>query len=326
MEYSYESNKYIFQPGDYSVKAATRINAIISFFDPHSIKQRSEKWFAMRRKTIGSSEMSALLGLNPYTSFKQLKRRKVVQSKFKNIATIFGVLLEPLSLQYLTKNYGQIWTLGSCRHPTLPVAASPDGIGTGEHNREVFLWEIKCPIWSVRDEVPKYYLPQVQTAMGIIPVDYCLFADCYWRVCSQQDWDTTPNYNKWFHREHGKEIWGDPIAYAVVWVLAKEWVSKENDPRFLDFGTRGFAKLVKHNFDYYYEGLSVKPKSLFKPKEFEKTDGRKVVGLLCLKLMRANVVKIEREPFLQQNIIQITRNIKEILRDISMFDAQERRV
>jgi putative phage-type endonuclease len=122
--------------------------------------------------------MASVLGENPYSSWKQVFRKKTGQSRpFKgNAATRRGNELEPKALAAYARKTGKIpWyeDLGLMQHADYPlIAGSPDGI-----THDGFLIEIKCPL--TRQIIPGYcplhYIAQVQVLMEIFDLDSAHF-------------------------------------------------------------------------------------------------------------------------------------------------------
>lgn len=89
-------------------------------------------WLAERRKSIGGSDASTLVKLNPYGSPMQLWLDKTGQLPPLTITSAieWGVLLEPVVREWVAKTYKlQIVRAGMFRRPGHPrVHANPDGI------------------------------------------------------------------------------------------------------------------------------------------------------------------------------------------------------
>ena len=71
----------------------------------YSPLQRSDEWFSQRKTRIGSSEMAALSGTNPYTSFHELVARKAGLKPFSYpLACQWGTLFETIVEAYVEKD------------------------------------------------------------------------------------------------------------------------------------------------------------------------------------------------------------------------------
>ncbi len=131
---------------------------------------------AMRLTGIGGSEVSALVGLNPFSSPIDIWRAKVEGLVFEgNEATERGNYLEPAVAAWYADQTGAVLReVGTVRHPSSSIAlATPDRIATvGGRER---LLEIKTANirqldkWGeADDEVPTQYLAQVQWTMACV--------------------------------------------------------------------------------------------------------------------------------------------------------------
>lgn len=186
----------------------------------HMPRQKTRAWEEFKLTTIGGSQMSTILGLNPYETMRTLVAGKVGLSNRRFSSTLktqWGNLFEPLIRQYIehtldTRIVGDDLLISTedC------ISYSPDGLGVVM--REVktaveidgktventtlaptcVLFEFKCPFNRIPDgRVPKYYLPQVKTGLDIIDVaDSGLYAEAVFRRCSWQDLNDTLTYDR----------------------------------------------------------------------------------------------------------------------------------
>ena len=142
------------------------------------IRQHTKLWYTTRTRMITCSDAAAVLGLNPYSSRKQVFKKKTGQSKpFKgNFATRRGNELEAVAMKAYEKKTGKVaWPedIGLMQHLDHPViGGSPDGITV-----DGILIEIKCPLSRkiVPGVVPPYYKPQLQILMEIFDLECAHF-------------------------------------------------------------------------------------------------------------------------------------------------------
>ena len=130
-----------------------------------------EEWLRWRKKGIGGSDVSAILGINKWVSAIQLWLDKTNQSNDPievNEAMQWGTILEPVIRNHFAtvtgKNVTEVKAMLS--HPDYPfMIADVDGVTTDDNGDPAIL-EIKTASEYKRDEwsegVPTYYQTQVQ--------------------------------------------------------------------------------------------------------------------------------------------------------------------
>lgn len=145
------------------------------------VPQRSEEWFALRRKRITGSMCDTLIGSNPFQSWAQLVAEKAgMPVEFTgNVATQHGIDNENIAIEYYENHTGRrVAELGLTLHATETILAhSPDGISLlpkSSHDRSdtnPVLLEVKCPYTRAIKPgyVPKYYMGQLQ--LGLVVFD-----------------------------------------------------------------------------------------------------------------------------------------------------------
>ena len=251
--------------------------------------QGSAEWLALRvpnkdrpRGRIGGSEVATLIGLNPYSSIKQLMLNKQGKKKvvIENIMVHFGSLFEEVSVMVLEKMFN---TSVYCKNISLISPAdleyfifSPDGICmlplqnnsivlepmNDECESAPVLIEIKNP-WSrqiTKKGVPSQYMPQIQAGLMSIPIVHGgLFIDTQTKLCSY-DQLYGNGYNTDVHRNHGKlleKIEPEPIYRGIILCygeLPKGFYKKPSEyltfgkRKIIDFGNQWFKNtdLVLH--------------------------------------------------------------------------------
>jgi len=136
----------------------------------------SDEQKAMRLTGIGGSEISSVVGLNPWGSPIDVWRAKVEGVVFEgNAATERGNYLEPAIAAWYADTTGAVLREATTtRHPTCKIAlATPDRIATSATGEGEWLLEIKSA--NIRqldkwgdgdDEVPAHHLCQVQWTMA----------------------------------------------------------------------------------------------------------------------------------------------------------------
>lgn len=142
------------------------------------IKQRTKLWYTTRKRMITCSDIASVLGMNKYSSRRQILWKKTGRSRpFNgNTATRRGQELEPVAIAAYQKKTGNIvWPddVGLMQHPDwAQIGGSPDGVTLGG-----ILIEIKCPLTRqiIPGFIPKLYIPQVQVLMEIFDLDVAHF-------------------------------------------------------------------------------------------------------------------------------------------------------
>ena len=195
--------------------------------------QRSAEWYDIRKKTFGGSEMSTILGNNPFNNIKSLIAEKVGINKFNgNLATRWGTIFEDVTCTYtrhILKMDNKIHEVGSVEGYFNRQRYSPDGLGAVKLldcddaiTEYIILFEFKSPSGSLPNKkIPTHYVPQIQTGLLSIPIaDYAIFVNNAYRKCKLSDIKTN-GYDMEFHkadinkRKNGlvNEI---PYAYGTI--------------------------------------------------------------------------------------------------------------
>jgi len=186
-------------------------------------EQGSDDWLAIRKYTIGGSEMSTITGDNPYSKLEDLVSQKVGFSSFTgNIACKWGKVFEIVTTQITERimNIDKIYETGSLEGAVEGQRYSPDGLAVVKIKCSetidnellevdeycIVLFEFKSPYSSVPvGIIPKHYLPQVLTGLCSIPIcDFAIFINNAYRKCSVADLNTTLTYDINFHSRDKK--------------------------------------------------------------------------------------------------------------------------
>lgn len=136
--------------------------------------QHSQDWFQKREKMLTASDIAAVIGLNPYESREDVMLKKLgFRRKQRTDHTTYGTNLESEARDKYVELTGEsVFEIGIESHKVHPwLGGSPDGITDSGK-----LIEIKCPPKRVITEnVPVYYIPQVQLLMEILELEECDF-------------------------------------------------------------------------------------------------------------------------------------------------------
>jgi hypothetical protein len=198
-------------------------------------KQGSNEWLKARLETIGGSEISTVLGLNPYQNIKQLIKQKIGLTSFKKSAPLwFGNLFENILQNYTEKIFNtKVYETGSISNDkTNLIKYSPDGLSiinknnllkvfpnldidqinstsifnnsSYKYNKDLLvLFEFKNPFMRVikKNTIPTYYINQPVLGMEIIDIcEFSIFIESVFRFCSFLDIiDLNNKYNTRYH-------------------------------------------------------------------------------------------------------------------------------
>lgn len=170
------------------------------------MEQRSEEWYEMRKKVISASDIASAIGDNPHKSPESLLRDKVYGATFTgNIYTQHGQKYEPVACQKFCDLTGHtVFEFGLLPHPVHGfLGGSPDGVCA-----DGSIIEIKCPMArEIKDEIPGYYYPQVQTVLEITD---------------------SPTERAYFIQYKPEGIHGTPERFSVIEVpRSREWFAEK---------------------------------------------------------------------------------------------------
>lgn len=201
--------------------------------------QGSAEWLDERKYIIGGSEISSVIGKNPFSTLESLIAQKVNLTSFKgNTACRWGNLFENVS-ELLFKTLfipdgDKIYTTGSIPHKTIKNHSySPDGLCCIQFNQNmpVFkntLLEFKSPYSSIPTlKVPSHYLPQVKAGLCTIDIsEVAIFVNNMFRKCTLRQLDFTTNYDNRYHRDTDKKLKDIEMAIANGLILFSIPLSK----------------------------------------------------------------------------------------------------
>jgi hypothetical protein len=197
-------------------------------------EQGSAEWLEMRKKIIGGSELSTVLGKNPYNKIDNLVADKIGLTQFRgNIATRWGRLFEELSriiMEMILINDRNdeycIFETGSLEGAIPHHRFSPDGLSVFLYKNKgllqflLTLLEFKSPLRSVPNGlIPEYYIPQIQAGLCDIDIsEIGLFINNMYRKCSLSDLNLSTTYDTVFHASDIKKQFKPeiPVAYGII--------------------------------------------------------------------------------------------------------------
>ena len=144
------------------------------------LEQGSQEWLEFRKKHIGCSELSSILGFNPYKSAYMLWLEKtgLIEPEKRNEAMLRGIAMEPDARDKF------IETTGIDMVPKVLIykkwdtlMASLDGISMNHKS----ILEVKCPnSRKLYDQaldklIPDYYFAQMQFQLLISEAEVCYY-------------------------------------------------------------------------------------------------------------------------------------------------------
>jgi putative phage-type endonuclease len=174
--------------------------------------QRSPEWYAIRKNTIGGSEIATVIGINPYNSVEGMIAGKLGINSFNgNTACRWGTMFEHVTekfTQIILRMNDKIKEAGSIPGVIDRQRYSPDGLGIvqllncdDEPEYYVILFEFKAPLGTLPNgKIPNHYRPQIQTGMISIPLtEYSIFVNNCYRKCALSDLGFSGVYDKIYH-------------------------------------------------------------------------------------------------------------------------------
>lgn len=210
----------------------------------NDIKQRDNKWYKLMGTTVGGSEVAALMGLSPYSSFYKIVESKIDICKgnkpWNSIETLscwWGTLFEDVITKVVEMDLGnKIKGTSICIQKYEGHRNSPDGfmvanfylkdnmyhLWTTDLSKElidlslIVLLEFKCPITrKVTGDIPKYYKPQVLSGLAVSPLAHKgLFIDTIFRKCNIEQLGNNSEHDIIFHKKNIKNL--EPVAWGSI--------------------------------------------------------------------------------------------------------------
>jgi len=203
----------------------------------------SKEWLTKKSHSIGGSEISAILGLNPYMTAIDVYLNKVEGKQIENkIVMRAGTVLEPFVAELFAEETGYKVIMPSQRlfvHKEYDyLVGSPDRFFTKENTAGV----LECKTTSISyDDIPDFWQLQNQWYMGIIGSDFGSVA-------------FLKNNREFGFREFdlNKELF-EAMVYAAV-SFWNNHVLKQNPPEITDKNISEVSKIYKSHID----GLKIK--------------------------------------------------------------------
>jgi hypothetical protein len=236
------------------------------------IKQRDANWYQRIGTTVGASELSAIMGINPYSGFDDVVANKVaiIMGTHKwdgGEACWWGTLFEDVIGEYVEIDLGStIYGDDICIQDFPGYRNSPDGyivarirmvngkpilvttldiidgLPAGEY--QIIVLEFKCPFARrPTGQIPKQYLPQVLSGIAVSPpVKLGCFVDALFRKCTLPDLGNNRTYDRKYHSRDFKKIMNDPVAWGMIGVYA---TAGNRRVPFVDFGAMDSEPFVR---------------------------------------------------------------------------------
>lgn len=161
------------------------------------LAQGTTEWHKFRSRHIMASDVSSIMGVNPWTSAYQVWLDKIGMGKPKEItpAMQHGIDCEPIARQLLNDKLGVKFEPKVAESSEIPyIGASLDGYyhkwdelhpGQREYIRKhIWICELKAMGLKGHDTtkqgfIPDHYLYQVQTQLLVTKADLCFFSNYY---------------------------------------------------------------------------------------------------------------------------------------------------
>lgn len=176
-------------------------------------EQNSTIWQNIRKNLITATDVSSILGCNPFKSDRELLIEKCYtkadgeftkNNLYNSDAVNWGHKFEPIAKNLYEKtNNCKVCTSGLIGHNKIDwLAATPDGFVMNENrtydddeikdNRNIKkLVELKCPFnRDVYEDIPIYYWMQTQIQMEVCDVDSCDLFVCKFLDIDEKNYET----------------------------------------------------------------------------------------------------------------------------------------
>lgn len=217
----------------------------------NDIKQRESKWYELMGTTVGGSEVAAIMGLSPYSSFYNIveskieicKGNKKICNSTNNLSCWWGTLFENVITKFMEIDLGNVIKGTSiCIQKYEGHRNSPDGYIVANFYKKdnkyhiwttdlptdiielsmILLLEFKCPITrKVTGDIPKYYKPQVLSGLSVSPLAHKgLFVDAIFRKCNIDQLGNNSEYDLTFHKKMIKDL--NPIAWGAITIHVQQ--------------------------------------------------------------------------------------------------------
>ncbi len=137
------------------------------------------KWLKERKKRLGATDVSAIVGVSPYTTSWDVwaDKTELITEWVGNSSTTAGTFVERSILDFAESQLGPLERNIVVHHPTLPVASTLDARTAEGKPVESKTTGLTGPVvgeWgdADTDEVPPHYRVQVDTQLLCTNADY----------------------------------------------------------------------------------------------------------------------------------------------------------
>jgi len=239
------------------------------------IEQNTPEWFEFRHNHIGASDVSSILGINPYKTIYEVYKDKTENAVHEeNEDTKRGHDKEPLARMNFVK------TKGIELMPTVVesdeysfISSSLDGISEDDK----FIYEAKAPKYenylkAVNAPIPPMHLIQIQTQLWVTKAEKC-FYNPYWSDDENFVIEVLPDLEtqqlivekcKWFWdlvQNRGMEF-NEAEKVASEWKALK-LQQKENELKLAEL--ESVLKIQSQNKNFYFPNSGVEISWISKP-------------------------------------------------------------
>lgn len=222
-------------------------------------EQGTDAWLAKRKKTIGGSEFSFIVGTDiskKHTTdgLIEFVKSKIYSNRIEAMPLFWGNLFEDVICRYMEKRYQTDIKIPGSLKGIYKTSYSPDGLAvinndllltdplyngsssfsydknkSLDKNESIVLFEFKCPYSrNVDNKIPNYYLPQILSGLDNIYItNAVIFAEAIFRICDKMSIDIPFKYNKCLYRDGIDKFKPDskPVCKGVIGVYMKNKIS-----------------------------------------------------------------------------------------------------
>ena len=291
------------------------------------IEQHSEKWFDIRKTSVGGSEINKLLTIKSVLTL--ISEKQDINKSFPSApATRWGTILEDCTLNYVELVLNtKIYKKGSVEGFITNQRYSPDGLCV--YNNQILLLEFKTPYTRIPTGViSKDYMAQVQTGLFSIPItEKCLFVENVYRICSLTDFKYKDlNYIPTRDFIEFKKV----LSYGILIIKG---IPVDNTVKDLsEINEDVFYKIHTKEYDVEYYPQII-PEDITQFKDYKKTAinhinnlvterdnntdeyNKVIIGFICYKLFESSQIFIERDPEYKDLIIKKMEEFNSLLKD-----------
>lgn len=284
-----------------------KLNSFVEYHEKRcnelGIAQGNANWHAARRLRIGGSQISTLIGYNPYETLYSLIKKKIKPETIIDIKMMWGNVFERMIREYIAESY-KINIMGNDIYITKDdcVSYSPDGLAM-HPDGDCILLEFKCPYTRLPSlDVPAYYKPQVYYGLDVIDIcSYGLFCEGVFRLCSLSQLNHPTSYNS--HVGGYVSTRNAPCVargFIVVYRESGVDVNPELEDNMVDYGTTENDKEIAELFEKVVHRKTVKLTyskifyTTITDDDIAELMTDDVVGIIPWKLLRIKCHKLNR--------------------------------